>query len=179
METPGTIFYRSPIRAEKIMQAVAALAEGVNIRKVARIFGVDTKTVLGWLVEAASHTEAVSRYMLHDLYLDQVQLDELYALLSQMGGEEQEEGEDVATRKRRRRFDQWVWAAIDPVSKLLLAVVVGDRSLATAQMLVHMTIQILARATTTFACRIHPCEYLYLSRYQRKGPARPRSGSRV
>jgi len=53
-------------------------------------------------------------------------------LLSQMGGEEQEEGEDVTTRKRRRRFHQWVWAAIDPVSKLLLAVVVGDRSLATA-----------------------------------------------
>jgi len=42
------------------------------------------------------------------------------------------EGEDVTTRKRRRRFHQWVWAAIDPVSKLLLAVVVGDRSLATA-----------------------------------------------
>jgi IS1 family transposase len=45
---------------------------------------------------------------------------------------------------RKRRSHLWVWAAIDPVAKLLLAVVVGDRSLATAQMLVHLVAQVLA-----------------------------------
>ena len=143
METEGTIFFRSSVPTEKILQAMAALAEGVNMRKVARIFKVDPNTVLDWLVQAAPHVEAVCRYMLHDLHLDHVQMDELYALLSQTG-QGQEEEADVSAHKRRRRSHQWVWAAIDPVSKLLLAVVVGDRSLATAQLLVHATIQALA-----------------------------------
>jgi IS1 family transposase len=46
-------------------------------------------------------------------------MDELYALLSEM----REEGE--------KRGQCWVWAAIDPISKLLLAIEAGDRSLET------------------------------------------------
>jgi hypothetical protein len=46
--------------------AITALAEGVGIRAVARIFETDPNTVLGWLVEAAEHLEAFSRYYLRD-----------------------------------------------------------------------------------------------------------------
>lgn len=38
----------------------------------------------------------------------------------------------------------WIWAAIDPVSKLLLAFAVGERTLAMAQRLVHQVRQVLA-----------------------------------
>jgi hypothetical protein len=38
--------------------------------------------VLGWLVEAADHLEAFSRHFLRDVYVEQVQMDELFALLS-------------------------------------------------------------------------------------------------
>jgi transposase-like protein len=38
----------------------------------------------------------------------------------------------------------WVWVAIDPVSKLLLAIDVGERTLAMAQRLVHQVVQRLA-----------------------------------
>ena len=37
-----------------------------------------------------------------------------------------------------------MWAAIDPVTKLLLALDVGDRTLAMAQRLVHQVVQVLA-----------------------------------
>ena len=37
-----------------------------------------------------------------------------------------------------------MWAAIDPVSKLLLTVDVGDRTLAMAQCVVHQVVQVLA-----------------------------------
>lgn len=47
-----------------------------------RVFEVDANTVLTWLVEAAQHLEAFSRYHLHDLHVEQVQMDELFALLS-------------------------------------------------------------------------------------------------
>ena len=70
-------------------------------------------------------------------------MDELCALLSQVQANPQE-AEEIVARWRRRRAHIWLWAAIDPVSKLLLAVVVGDRSLATAQQLVHAIVQVLA-----------------------------------
>lgn len=38
----------------------------------------------------------------------------------------------------------WVWVAMDPVSKLLLAIDVGERTLAMAQRLVHQVVQRLA-----------------------------------
>ena len=64
------------------MWAVGALAEGLGIRAVARVFEVDPNTVLQWLVEAAEQLQAFSQYFLHDVRVTQVQLDELYALLS-------------------------------------------------------------------------------------------------
>jgi transposase-like protein len=131
-ETVGTVFYGSSVPALDIMRAIATLCEGVSPRPVARIFEVDKDTVLRWLVEAAAHSEGVVEYMMHDLHLTQVQMDELYALLSGMRGEE---GEGRCC---------WVWTAIDPLSKLLLAVVAGDRGLGMAQQLVHAVVRVLA-----------------------------------
>ncbi|MCP4542271.1 MAG: hypothetical protein GY832_34550, partial [Chloroflexi bacterium] len=75
-ETIGTIFYGSRVPAEDIMRAIALLSEGVNPRKIARVFKVDKDTVLRWLVAAAKHSEAVMGYMVHNLELTQVQMDE-------------------------------------------------------------------------------------------------------
>jgi transposase-like protein len=113
------------------MRAIALLSEGVNPRKVARVFEVDKDTVLGWLAEAAKHSEAVIRYMVHNLQLSQVQMDELYALLNGM-------------REAGERQSCWVWTAIDSFSKLWLAVEVGDRSLGMAQRLVHGVERVLS-----------------------------------
>jgi IS1 family transposase len=121
-ETLGTIFYGSSVPAEDIIRVILALSEGVSPRKVGRIFGVDKDTVLRWLVAASAHSEGVLGYV----------MDELYALLRDVN----EEG------KGRRRC--WVWAAIDPMSKLLLAVEVGDRGLEMAQRLVHGVVSVLA-----------------------------------
>jgi IS1 family transposase len=46
--------------------------------------------------------------------------------------------------KRLSRSPQWVWVAIDPVSKLLLAIDVGPRTLAMAQSFVHQVVRLLA-----------------------------------
>jgi IS1 family transposase len=80
--------------------------------------------------------EAVSHYLIHDLHLTQVQVDELWALLGQRDPDEQ--------NRLKQRAIRWTWAAIDPVSRLLLACVVGDRSLATAQLLIHAVVILLA-----------------------------------
>jgi len=46
--------------------------------------------------------------------------------------------------ERLERSPHWVWAAIDPQSKLLLAINVGERTLAMAQRLVHQVVEVLA-----------------------------------
>jgi IS1 family transposase len=71
----------------------------------------------------------------------QVQLDELFALLSAVKNGEVSEVEAI---ERLERAPQWVWVAMDPESKLLLALDVGDRTLALAQRVVHQVVQVLA-----------------------------------
>jgi len=62
---------------ELIVRVLACLAEGLGIRAAARVFEVDPNSVLSWLVEAAEHLRAFSRYFLCDIHVEQVQLDEL------------------------------------------------------------------------------------------------------
>jgi IS1 family transposase len=105
------------------------------------VFEVDPKTVLQWLVEAAEQLQAFSRHVLHDMRVRQVQLDELFALLSAVKDSEVNAADAI---ERLERAPQWVWVAMDPESKRLLALDVGDRTLAMAQRVVHHVTQVLA-----------------------------------
>jgi IS1 family transposase len=140
-ETHGTPLHGKHAAPEKLVWAVGALAEGLGIRAVARVFEVDPNTVLAWLVEVAEHVVAFSQYFLHDLRVTQVQLDELFALLSAVKAGEVSEAEAL---QRLSRSPHWVWGAIDPVTKLLLTIEVGERTLAMAQRVVHQVVQVLA-----------------------------------
>jgi IS1 family transposase len=141
LETHGTLFHGKRVAPALLVWAVGALAEGLGIRAVARVFEVDPNTVLQWLVEVADQLQAFSQYFLHDVRVTQVQLDELYALLSAVKGGEISEAEAI---ERLSRSPHWVWVAIDPVTKLLLALDVGDRTRAMAQSVVHQVGQVLA-----------------------------------
>jgi hypothetical protein len=120
---------------------VGALAEGLGSRAVARVFEVDPNTVLHWLVEAADHLKGFSQYFLYDVRITQVQLDALYALLRAVKDGEVSEAEAL---HRLSRSPPWVWVALDPVTKRLLTIDVGDRTRAMAQGVVHQVVQVLA-----------------------------------
>ena len=140
-ETHGTPLHGKRVSSDLVVWAVGALAEGLGIRAVARVFEVDPNTVLQWLVAAADHLEAFSQYFLHDVRVTQVQLDELFALLSAVKAGKVSEAEAI---ERLSRSPHWIWMAMDPVTKLLLAIDVGDRTLAMAQAVVHQVAQVLA-----------------------------------
>ena len=141
LETHGTLFHGQHVAVDLIVRVIACLAEGLGIRGTARVFEVDPKTVLQWFVQAAEQLQAFSRYFLCDVRVTQVQLDELFALLSAVKDGEVSEVEAI---KRLERSPQWVWAAMDPESTLLLALDVGDRTRAMAQRVVHHVAQVLA-----------------------------------
>ena len=124
-----------------IVRVLACLAEGLGIRATAPVFEVDANTVLGWMVETADQLRAFSAYFLCDLHVKQLQLDELYAVLSAVKDGEISEAKAI---KRLFRSPHWVWVAIDPLTKLLLTIDVGERTLAMAQCVLHQVAQILA-----------------------------------
>jgi IS1 family transposase len=97
--------------------------------------------VLHWLGEAAEQLRAFSAYFLCDVHVEQVQLDELYAVLRDLNAGLISEDEAI---ERLERSPYWVWTAIDPQSKLLLVVDVGTRTLAMAQCVLHQLVQVLA-----------------------------------
>src|SRR5712691_4182925 len=133
--------------------------------------------LLVWAV--GEHATAFSRYFLHDVHVTQVQLDELFALLSAVKTGEVSAAEAV---ERLSRSPHWVWAAIDPVTKLLVTVAVGDRTLAMAQHVVHQVVQVLApgcmplfltdgfKAYTT-ALLTHDGQWVQPARQRAQGPA--------
>jgi IS1 family transposase len=141
LETLGTIFHGKRASVELIVRVIACLAEGLGIRGTARVFEVDPNTVLQWLVEAAEQLRAFSRHVLHEVRVRQVQLDELFALLSAV-----KDGavSAAAAIERLERSPSWVWVAMDPESKLLLTIDVGDRTLAMAQRMIHQVVEVLA-----------------------------------
>jgi IS1 family transposase len=140
-EYHGTLFHGKHAEVDLIVRILACLAEGLGIRATARVFEVAPTTVLQWLVEAAEQLRAFSAYFLCNLHLEQLQLDELYAVLRDLKAGEINNDEAI---RRLEHSPSWVWTAMDPTSKLLVVVEVGSRILAMAQRVVHQVPQVLA-----------------------------------
>lgn len=135
-ETKGTLFYGKRYRPEQIGQALSALAEGLGIRAVGRVFGVEPDTILDWLLAASQHMVAFTDYLVRDLELEQVQLDELFGIVRAV-----EAGQLDRTTALEQLDRPWLWTAMDPVSKFWLATKVGPRTTAVAQQLIHQVVK--------------------------------------
>ncbi len=127
------------VSVDLMVRVLACLAEGLGMRATARVFEVDPNTVLHWLVEAVEQRRAFACYFLCEMHVQQVQLDELYAVLSAVKDGEMREAEAI---HRLSRSPHWVWTAIDPVTQLLLTIDSGPRTLAMAQCVAHQVVQV-------------------------------------
>jgi transposase-like protein len=77
-ENYGTPFYGIKSEREKVVQALKMVVERGSMRGAARAIGVDKDTVMDWVRKASEHADAFSQYMLHDLHMSSVELDELW-----------------------------------------------------------------------------------------------------
>src|SRR3989442_2210511 len=178
LETHGTLFHGKRVTPDLLVWAVGALAEGLGIRATARGFEVDPNTVLHWLVEAAEQLRAFSAYFLCALHVEQLQLDELYAVLRDLQAGAISDDEAM---ERLERSPYWVWTVMDPTSKLLVVVDVGTRTLAMAQRVVHHVTRVLAPGCVPLfvtdgfqeyrtAILAHFGQWMHPERRQDKGP---------
>jgi IS1 family transposase len=177
-EHHGTLFHGKQAAVELIVRVLACLAEGLGIRATARVFDVDANTVLRWLVEAAEQLRAFSRYFLCDIHVQQVQRDELYAVLRAVKAGAISDEDAI---KRLERSPYWVWTAMDPQSKLLVVVDVGSRTLAMAQRVVHQVTEVVAPGCVPLfltdglkdyatALLTHFGQWMHPARRQARGP---------
>ncbi len=101
------------------------------------MFEVEPETVLAWLLAASEHIEAFTDYLVREVELEQVQMDELFGVIRavQAGDKSREAAIDQLDRP-------WLWTAMDPVSKFWLATEVGPRTTAMAQgLVVHQVVK--------------------------------------
>src|SRR5215204_2246324 len=83
--TRGTLFYRKHTPLKDILETLALLAEGVRISSLSRAKGFKEDTILRWLREAASHSEAVEEVLLGDSEVSKAQVDGLWAYVGNKG----------------------------------------------------------------------------------------------
>jgi IS1 family transposase len=136
-ETRETVFFDLRTSEDKVMMALKMLLVRVDLAGIGFVLGVTEETVLGWLRRAAHQAEEINRHLLRALPVTQVQLDEMWNYIERKHTCETdatgESGPDSADGR------QWVWISFAPEFRLMIAAIVGPRTLDTAQEVVAAT----------------------------------------
>jgi len=136
-ETRNTVFFDLRTAEEKVMMALKMLLVRVDLAGISFVLGVTEEAVLAWLARAAQHAEAINAHVLRNLPVTQVQLDEMWNFIARKHAcETDEAGESLPAGEDGR---QWVWISFAPEFRLIIAAVVGPRTLDTAQEVVAAT----------------------------------------
>jgi IS1 family transposase/transposase-like protein len=136
-ETRDTVFFDLRTSEEKVLMALKMLLVRVDLSGIAFVLGVHEETVLAWLVRAAAKAHEINEHLLRDLPVTQVQLDEMWNFIARKHARETDEaGESLPEGADGR---QWVWVSFAPEFRLMIAAVVGPRTLDTAKEVVAVT----------------------------------------
>jgi IS1 family transposase/transposase-like protein len=136
-ETRETVFFDLRTSEEKVMMALKMLLVRVDLAGIGFVLGVTEATVLAWLRRAARQAEAINQHLLRHLPVTQVQLDEMWNFIERKYARETDEaGESLPNGEEGR---QWVWVSFAPEFRLMIAAVVGPRTLDTAKDVVAVT----------------------------------------
>src|SRR5712692_7093191 len=136
-ETRETVFFDLRTSEEKVMMALKMLLVRVDLAGIGFVLGVTEETVLVWLRRAAHQAEAINRHLLRNLPVTQVQLDEMWNFIERKHARETDAaGESLPNGEDGQ---QWVWVSFAPEFRLMIAAVVGPRTLDTAKEVVAAT----------------------------------------
>lgn len=80
-ETKGTFFYRLRTPREKVLNALAMVAEQGGIRATGRATGFDKDTIQSWVDKAGRHVKEVSAYLIVACHMSEAQLDALWTFV--------------------------------------------------------------------------------------------------
>ena len=113
----NTPLYYLKTAPDRIEMVLWLLAEGVDISIMVRYTGHADSTITRWLERMGAHSTVLHNHYFQSLVLTFVQLDELHAKV--------------------RTGVQWLWLAIDPVTKIIPSLHLGGRRQEDAYALLH------------------------------------------
>jgi IS1 family transposase len=119
-----TAFHHNHLPDEAFETIARSLAEGVGVTATARIQNVDKKTVLLVLAGAGEQAKKVSRCLLMNVVVTECQLDEMWSFIGK-----KEKNLDPIEKLQQSLGDAWIWIAFDAINKIVLAYVIGKRTL--------------------------------------------------
>lgn len=136
-ETRETVFFDLRTSEEKVMMALKMLLVRVDLAGIGFVLGVTEETVLTWLKRAAHQAEVLNHHLLRNLPVTQVQRDEMWNFIARKHARETDEaGESLPEGQDGR---QGIWVSFAPEFRLMIAAVVGPRTLDMAQEVVAAT----------------------------------------
>src|SRR5438445_2457922 len=110
------------LKLEKKIRVLSLLSEGCSIRSTERLTGVHRDTIMRVVEKVGAQCAYVLDQKLHNLKLDQIQVDELWGFVKK------KQKRVTSTDNQREVGDQYVFVAIDATTKLIPAFVVGKRT---------------------------------------------------
>ena len=113
----NTPLYYLKIAPDRIEMVLWLMAEGVDTSVLVRYTGHADSTISRWLTRMGNHSELLHNRYFRGLVLTFVQLDELHAKV--------------------RTGVQWLWLAIDPVTKIIPTLHLGGRKQDDAYAVLH------------------------------------------
>jgi transposase-like protein/IS1 family transposase len=108
---------------DKALMVLHMLVEGVSIRSITRITGVEKKTVLSLLVLAGEKCERLLDEKIRKAKVNDIQLDEIWAYVGMKEKTKKRKGKDETTLG-----DAYTFVAFERDSKLILAWHLGRRT---------------------------------------------------
>ena len=129
--TRETVFCDLRTTEDKGMMALKMLRVRVDLAGISFVLGVTEETVLAWLRRVAHQAEAVNRHLLRTLPVPQVQRDEMWNFIARQHAHETDEAGESGPDGEDGR--QGIWVSFAPAFRLMIAAVVGPRTLAMAQ----------------------------------------------
>lgn len=128
----GTAFYDLKTPEAKVERAVHQVLEGLGYESVARVEGVHPTSVHRWAERASQQAQLSDAAIVQQVSAATIELDEHYGF----AGTKQHAPESIQDDSGKH----WVHCSMVRENRLLLDVVVGPRTLLTAQMLVTFTV---------------------------------------
>src|SRR5262244_1712381 len=178
-ETRDTVFFDLRTPEEKVMMALKMLLVKVALVDIGFVLGVTEETVLEWLRRAAQKAHEINAYLLRDLPVTQVQLDEMWSFIRRK--QAQQASPDGESPEWSEDGRQWVWISFAPEFRLILAAFVGPRTFDSALQLIQMTAAVVLGVpcffSDGFSCYLSALTAVYhtLKTLPRTGkPGRPR-----
>ena len=136
-ETRDTVFFALRTSEEKVMMALKMLLVRVDLAGICFVLACRRGDSPGVARARAAKPHEINAHLLRDLPVTQVQLDEMGNFIARKHARETDEaGESLPESEDGR---QWVWVSFAPEFRLMIAAVVGPRTLDTAKEVVAAT----------------------------------------